>query len=53
MLNKRYKQLGILKQVYHYDLSMQYDIFAAVAVITQLAIKKDEKLFHVDHDLKA
>jgi hypothetical protein len=46
-VNRRFKNFGILKQVFRHDekLSEHGDIFRAVAIITQLAINQDEKLF--------
>jgi hypothetical protein len=46
-VNKRFKNFGILKQVFRHDekLSEHGDVFRSVAIITQLAINKGEKLF--------
>ena len=44
-VNKRFKNWGILKQVYHHSIPKHVDVFRAIAVITQLAITNGEKLF--------
>ena len=44
-VNKRFKQFGILKQVYHHDLSDHADVFRAIAVITEIAIENGKPLF--------
>ena len=49
-VNKRFKQWGILKQVYRHDIPDHGDVFRAIAVITQIAINNSEPLFSVDYD---
>lgn len=44
-VNKRFKNWGILKQVYRHDLRKHCDVFRAVAVVTQLCINSGERLF--------
>ena len=47
-VKKECKHWGILKQVYCHDLRMHCDVFAAIEVISQLAIKNGEPLFEVE-----
>ena len=49
-VNKRFKQWGILRQVFRNDLIHHRDVFAAICVITQLAIENGEPLFEVHYD---
>ena len=49
-INKRFKQFGVLKQVYRHDLRDHGDVFRSVAVITQLAIDNGEPLFAVEYE---
>ena len=49
-VNKRFKQWGILNQVFRHDLIHHRDVFAAICVITQLAIENGEALFEVHYD---
>jgi hypothetical protein len=49
-VNKRFKQWGILKQVYRSDLSRHHQVFRVVAVVTQLAIENGEPLFALDYE---
>jgi len=49
-VNKRFKQWGILRQVCCHDLIHHHDAFAAICVITQLAIENGEALFEVHYD---
>jgi hypothetical protein len=49
-INKRFKQWGILKQVYRGDLSKHGTAFRVCAIITQLAIENGEPLFQVDYE---
>ena len=44
-VNKRFKDWGILRQVYRNKISTHGNAFEAVAVITQLSINNGEKLF--------
>ena len=48
-INRRFKQWQILKQVFRHDLRVHRDVFAAIAVISQLAIQNGEALFSVDY----
>lgn len=49
-VNKRFKQWGILRQVYRNNLCDHRYVFAAICVITQLAIENGEPLFPVEYD---
>ena len=49
-INKRFKQWGILKQVYRGDLQKHGQAFRVCAIFTQLAIENGEPLFQVDYD---
>jgi hypothetical protein len=49
-INKRFKQWGILKQVYRSDLTNHGQPFRFVAIVTQLAIENGEPLFQVDYE---
>ena len=44
-INRRFKHWQILKQVYRHDIRVHRDVFAAIAVISQLAIQNGEPLF--------
>ena len=44
-VNKRFKNWGILKQVYRHSIPKHGGVFRAIAVITQLVITNGEKLF--------
>ena len=44
-LNKCFKDLGILRQVYRHKLEDHGDVVRAVLVLTQIAINQGEKLF--------
>ena len=48
-VNKRFKQWGILKQVYRGDLSKHHEVFRVVAIVTQLAIENGEPLFATEY----
>lgn len=48
-INKRFKQWGILKQVYRGDIAKHGQVFRLVAIVTQLAIENGEPLFQVDY----
>jgi hypothetical protein len=50
-VNKRFKQWGILEQVYHNHLIHHRDVFVAICVITQLVIENSEPLFPVHCDI--
>ncbi len=49
-MNKRFKQWGILVQTYRHDIVDHRDVFAAICVITQLAIRNGEPLFEVEYN---
>jgi hypothetical protein len=54
-VNSRFKQWGVLKQVFHHkeNIGSHGDCFAAIAVITQASINHGDRLFDVryrDHD---
>jgi hypothetical protein len=49
-INNRFKQWGILKQVYRGDVAKHGTSFRVCAIITQLAIQNGEKLFQVDYE---
>jgi len=44
-VNRRFKQWGVLKQVYRHDIDRHGVHFGCVAVLTQLAIENGEPLF--------
>jgi hypothetical protein len=48
-VNSRFKQWGVLKQVYRHkaDIGSHGDCFAAIAVITQASINNGDRLFDV------
>ena len=48
-VNKRLKQWNILVAAYRHDISDHQDVFAAVAVITQLSLER-EPLFSVEYN---
>ena len=48
-INKRFKQFGVLKQIYRHDLRDHGDILRSVVIITQLAIRNGEPLFDVNY----
>ena len=48
-VNRRFKDWGILKQVFRHELTKHADVMYSVAVITQIAIDNNEKLFQVDY----
>ncbi len=43
-INKRFKQWGILQQVYRNNLIHRRDVFAAICVVTQLAIENGDDI---------
>ena len=51
-VNLRFKQWGILKQVYREkeDIGSHANVFRSVAIFTQLAIQDGEPLFDVDYE---
>ncbi len=48
--NKRFKQWGILKQIYCHDLTDHHDVFSAVVVLTQLSFESGDTLFSVEYN---
>lgn len=48
--NKRFKDWGILRQIFRHKLTYHGDVFRSIAVITQLSIKSGEPLFSVDYE---
>ena len=48
-INKQYKQWGIFAQCFHHDFRVHCDVFAAISVLSQLAIKNGKPLFVVDY----
>ena len=46
---QRFKQWGILKQVFRGDIVQHSQVFGVYAIVTQLAIENGEPLFQVDH----
>ena len=44
-VNKRFKQFGILKQVYRHDIKKHKLVFDSIVVITQLSLRHGEPLF--------
>ena len=49
-VNKRLKQWNILKAAYRHNLMDHQDVFAAIAVLTQLSIENRERLFDVEYE---
>ena len=47
--NKRFKQFGVLKQIFRHNIMDHGEVFRSVAVITQLSIQNGEPLFGVDY----
>ena len=47
-VNKRFKQWGILKQLYRHDITKQY-AFKSIAAITELIIENGEPLMDVEY----
>ena len=49
-INKRFKDWAILKTQFRHDMRMHRDVFAAIAVICQIAIQHNgEDLFEVEY----
>jgi hypothetical protein len=48
-INRRFKQWGILKQIYRGNVTNHGQAFQLVAIVTQLAIENGEPLFQVDY----
>jgi hypothetical protein len=49
-INGCFKTWVILSQVYRHDITHHGEVFRAVAIITQLAIKNGSPLFKVDYE---
>lgn len=49
-INRRFKQWGVLKQVYRGDISAHGKAFRLCAIVTQLAINNGEPLFQVEYE---
>ena len=49
-VNTRFKQWGILRQTYRYDVLNHRDVFGAIVVLMQLAIQNGEPLFPVEYN---
>jgi uncharacterized protein YpmB len=48
-INKRFKQWGILKQVFRSCVTKHSQAFRFVAIVTEIAIENGEPLFAVDY----
>lgn len=48
-VNARFKTWQILRQIYRHDIPKHGEIFAMIAIITQLSIMRGEYLFQVDY----
>ena len=48
-VNARFKKWQILRQIYGHDIVKHGDVFATIAIITQLSINRGEKLFEVKY----
>ena len=46
-VNKRFKDWGILRQIYRHHPTNHGDVFRAIAILTQMAINRGEPLFQV------
>ena len=49
-VNLRFKNWGILRQLYRHDISHHGSVFEAIAVMTQVSIENGEKLFDIECD---
>ena len=49
-VNKRFKQWGCMRQLFHHGVLEHSAAFRAVAVLTQLALEHGEPLFEVEYD---
>ena len=49
-VNKRFKQWGILKQLYRHDITKHGDVFMAIVAITELIIENGEPLMDVEYE---
>ena len=48
-INKRFKQFGVLKQIYRHDIRDHGNMFRCIAVVTNLSIQNGEPLFDVEY----
>ena len=48
-INKRFKQWSILNQCFCQNLNKHHDVFAALAMISQIAVKNGENSFDVKY----
>lgn len=48
-INKRFKQFGILKQLYRHDIRDHGSVFRCCAIIIELSIENGEPLFSVEY----
>lgn len=48
-VNRRFKQFGVLKQVFRHHIGVHRVVFESVVVLTQLSINNGDKLFQVDY----
>lgn len=44
-VNNRFKNWGILRQLYRHNITRHGDVFRSIAVVTQLSINQGDKLF--------
>ena len=49
IINKRMKQWGCMRKVFHHDLLKHQKCFNAVIVLTQFAIDEGENLFPIEY----
>ena len=49
VVNKRFKQFGILSQTFRQPIEKHGEVFMAIAVITQIAIRHGQPLFPVSY----
>ena len=48
-VNRRFKDWGVLKQVFRYHASNHTDILHAIVVLTQIVIYSGERLFSCEY----
>ena len=48
-INLRFKQFGVMRQMFWHDIRDDGDCFRSVAIVTQLSICHDEPLFSVEY----
>ena len=48
-INKRFKQFGVLKQIYRHDIRDHGTVFRCVAIVIELSIENGEPLFSVEY----